>query len=223
MLGSIVLSTLLRHSGKLHEKPPVVVVQSGDTLSGLAYKHCGDAGDWTGTWEANKKLIKDPNLIYPGWHVNMACLRAHVNLAAWVPAPSAPADPPAAAAPVATDPPDGTPVSQPAADPAPHLASSSGLSGTLGCSGLEQLWIAAGGNPGVAVTAASIAMAESGGNQDALSSTNDYGYWQINGSHGALATFDPMGNAQAAIIISSDGTNWTPWTTYTSGAYAGRC
>ena len=39
----------------------------------------------------------------------------------------------------------------------------------------------------------------------------------------ALATFDPIGNAKAAIQISQDGTNWSPWTTYTSGAYAGRC
>jgi len=72
--------------------------------------------------------------------------------------------------------------------------------------------------------AAEIAMAESGGRQYALSPTNDYGYWQINGSHGpAMATFDPIGNAKAAIAISHDGTDWYPWTTYTSGAYAGRC
>jgi hypothetical protein len=28
---------------------------------------------------------------------------------------------------------------------------------------------------------------------------------------------------KAAVIISGDGTDWTPWTTYTSGAYLGRC
>jgi hypothetical protein len=32
-----------------------------------------------------------------------------------------------------------------------------------------------------------------------------------------------MGNAKAAIAISDDGRDWDPWTTYTSGAYAGRC
>ena len=31
------------------------------------------------------------------------------------------------------------------------------------------------------------------------------------------------GNAKAAVIISDDGGNWTPWTTFTSGAYRGRC
>lgn len=97
------------------------------------------------------------------------------------------------------------------------------LSGTLGCTGLEQLWKQAGGNPADAFMAAEIAMAESGGNQYALSPTNDYGYWQINASNGALATYNAYGNARAAITLSGNGTNWSPWTTYTSGAYAGRC
>lgn len=97
------------------------------------------------------------------------------------------------------------------------------LGGSLGCGGLEALWIAAGGNPGSAFIAAEIAMAESGGNQYALSPTNDYGYWQINGSWGALATFNALGNARAAVQISGDGSNWSPWTTYNTGAYVGRC
>jgi len=29
--------------------------------------------------------------------------------------------------------------------------------------------------------------------------------------------------AKAAVSISGDGANWTPWTTFTSGAYQGRC
>ena len=40
-----------------------------------------------------------------------------------------------------------------------------GLQGTLSCGGLEALWRSAGGAPWAAVTAASIAMAESGGRQ----------------------------------------------------------
>ena len=82
------------------------------------------------------------------------------------------------------------------------LTSKTTLSGTLGCAGLEALWEQAGGSHAEAFTAAEIAMAESGGRQYALSPTNDYGYWQINGVHGR---------------------DWDPWTTYTSGAYAGRC
>jgi hypothetical protein len=97
------------------------------------------------------------------------------------------------------------------------------LSGTLGCTGLEELWQEAGGSPGEAVMAASIAMAESSGQQYATGGVGERGYWQINPNHGSLSTYDPLGNAKAAVIISADGTNWTPWTTYTSGAYIGRC
>ena len=95
--------------------------------------------------------------------------------------------------------------------------------GVFSCSGLETLWRAAGGNPASAFLAAEIAMAESGGQSWAVSPTDDYGLWQINSSHGALATLDPYGNARAAIIISDNGRSWAPWTTYVSGAYIGRC
>jgi hypothetical protein len=96
--------------------------------------------------------------------------------------------------------------------------------GTLGCSGLERLWEQAGGSPAAAVTAASVAMAESGGNQYAESPAGDVGYWQINAPiWGRLATTSPEGNARAAVEISRDGTDWTPWVTYDTGAWQGRC
>ena len=76
---------------------------------------------------------------------------------------------------------------------------------------LEQIWISAGGNPQAAATAAAVAMAESGGNPNAVSPTNDYGLWQINIVHGSQATLDVMGNARAAVAISNNGTNWGPW------------
>ena len=86
------------------------------------------------------------------------------------------------------------------------------------------LWKAAGGAPGSAFISAEIAMAESGGRQYAHSPTNDFGYWQINGVHGPrMATYNPIGNAKAAIAISSNGHNWRAWTTYVTGAYRGRC
>jgi LysM repeat protein len=103
------------------------------------------------------------------------------------------------------------------------LSTSASLSGTLGCAGLEELWDEAGGSAARAVMAASIAMAESSGQQYATGAAGERGYWQINPDHGSLSTYDPLGNAKAAVIISGDGTNWTPWTTYTSGAYLGRC
>jgi Lysozyme like domain len=88
---------------------------------------------------------------------------------------------------------------------------------------LEGLWIQAGGSAQQASMAAAIAMAESSGNANAIdydsNGSVDRGLWQINSVHGAQSTFDPMGNARAAISISNNGTNWGPWTTYTSGAY----
>jgi Lysozyme like domain len=99
--------------------------------------------------------------------------------------------------------------------------------GTLDCTQLEALWDSAGGNPADSFMAAEIATAESGGQQYATdddgNGTTDEGYWQINTSHGALATYDPYGNARAAVIISADGTDWEPWVTYQTGAYAGQC
>ncbi|RZS38914.1 transglycosylase-like protein with SLT domain [Herbihabitans rhizosphaerae] len=84
-------------------------------------------------------------------------------------------------------------------------------------------------------TAVAVAFAESGGNPRAHNSTppdNSYGLWQINmlGDLGPARRdefnlksnrqlFNPARNAKAANKISSDGTNWQPWTTYTSGAY----
>lgn len=97
------------------------------------------------------------------------------------------------------------------------------LSGTLSCSGLSALWESAGGSHAAAFVAAEIAMAESGGSQYATGPAGERGYWQIHPDHGALSTYDPYGNARAAILISDNGSDWLPWTTYTSGAYIGRC
>lgn len=107
------------------------------------------------------------------------------------------------------------------------LTSAAAPAPSAGCRKLEHLWVAEGGNPSQAQTAASIAMAESGGDRNAVNhntnGTVDRGYWQINSIHGAQSTFSPRANARAAIAISGDGSNWSPWVTYQTGAYAGRC
>jgi LysM repeat protein len=169
-------------------------VQPGDTLSSIAERYYDNPADWQWIYSANRSTIADPNVISVGEILT-------------IPYGATSYTPRQASTPQAT-----------------VLTSASSLSGTLGCSGLEALWEAAGGPQAGAFMAAEIAMAESGGNQYALSPTDDYGYWQINGSHGpAEATFNPIGNAKAAVAISSDGTDWNPWTTYVTGAYQGRC
>lgn len=76
-----------------------------------------------------------------------------------------------------------------------------------------------------AVTATAIALAESGGNTTIThvnsNGSIDYGLWQINSVHGydPQSLLDPDFNAKAAYAISSGGTDFQPWTTYTTGRY----
>jgi hypothetical protein len=83
--------------------------------------------------------------------------------------------------------------------------------------------------------AVAIALAESGGNPNAHNAVppdNSYGLWQINmlGSMGPARRkqfgltsndqlFNPATNAKAAYAIANNGKSFTPWSTYTSGAY----
>jgi LysM repeat protein len=171
-------------------------VQPGDTLSSIAERYYHNPGDWQWIYNANQSTISNPNSIYAGERLTIP-----YGATSYTPRH-------AKSTPQATV----------------LTSAATGLSGTLSCSGLETLWEDAGGSHAEAFMAAEIAMAESSGNQYALSPTNDYGYWQINGSHGpAEATFNPIGNAEAAIAISGNGSDWYPWTTYVTGAYQGRC
>ncbi|MGH3279876.1 MAG: LysM peptidoglycan-binding domain-containing protein [Trebonia sp.] len=196
-------------------------VQAGDTLSKLASRFFHN-DDWQYLYHENDKTISDPNLIYPGQRLVIpASAPAHYALADYVPRhakPAATATAPAARTASATSS-DGNDS---------HRSSSAMVvqtapQGQYSCSGLERLWEQAGGRPGAAVMAAEIAMAESGGDPNAISPTNDYGLWQINGSNGSLATLNPFQNARSAIVLSGNGTNWNPWTTYRTDAYSGRC
>lgn len=197
-------------------------VRPGDTLSGIAQHFYHKAADWQWLYHENAKTLSDPNLIFPGQTLFVpADPPANYTLSGYVPKHAKPA------APVSHNSGGSGGSGGGVADQAaPQRGSGSGsgsLSGTLSCSGLENLWDAAGGNPADAHMAAEIAMAESGGNQYAHSPTDDFGYWQINASNGPLATYDAFGNARAAITLSHNGSNWSAWTTYTSGAYSGRC
>jgi hypothetical protein len=101
---------------------------------------------------------------------------------------------------------------------------------------LAALALSAGCPASAAPIAAAIAAAESGGNPGAqgdislMDGTWDWsqGLWQIRGLRAergtgglrdSLANANPVTNARAMYIISSGCTDWTPWSTYTSGAY----
>jgi LysM repeat protein len=180
-----------------HEPARRYTVQPGDTLSSIAQRFYGNPADWRGLYQANTSVIHNPNDIYPGEVLDVPYS---------LPAPG-----------MTSAPAGSSTLTTSAAQPG------TALSGTLSCPGLEELWEEAGGSSGEAFMAAQIAMAESGGQQYATGAAGERGYWQINPDHGSLSTYDPLGNAKAAVIISGDGTDWTPWTTYTSGAYLGQC
>ena len=46
-------------------------VESGDTLSKIAKEYLGDAMAYPTIFEANKEVIKDPDLIYPGQKIRI--------------------------------------------------------------------------------------------------------------------------------------------------------
>ncbi|WP_225850221.1 carbohydrate-binding protein [Streptomyces sp. HPF1205] len=77
------------------------------------------------------------------------------------------------------------------------------------------------------VVSVAVALAESSGWTRAVlvdpDCSRDRGLWQINSYWHAEVSdaqaFDPDSAARAAYRISSSGTDWTPWTTYLSGAY----
>lgn len=72
--------------------------------------------------------------------------------------------------------------------------------------------------------AVAVAEAESGGRPDAVGDGGtSLGLWQIHlPAHPDVSracAVDPPCAARAAFQISRGGTDWTPWSTYTSGAY----
>ncbi|MFD5826096.1 type VII secretion target [Lentzea sp. NPDC060358] len=83
--------------------------------------------------------------------------------------------------------------------------------------------------------AVAVALAESGGDpraHNARPPDDSYGLWQINmlgamgperrRQHGLDSNrelFDSRVNAEVANALSQDGKSWTPWSTYTNGAY----
>lgn len=133
----------------------------------------------------------------------------------------------------------------PAAQQSPSRAEISGRatpsvasapSGTLSYADIEGYWIAAGGSSSTAKTAAAITGAESSfypgiiqqGVDYCDSGTSDeagWGLWQITcgnseSSYGIdYQILDPWNNAEAAVAKYKAAGGFSPWSTYTSGAY----
>jgi hypothetical protein len=198
-------------------RPGTVTARAGDTLWKIAGRACGNPRDYLALALNNR--VRNPDVILAGEVFRVACQAAASAVAAAYPPPRPRRSLPVSS-PVSTD----TAAVHPATvHPVARQAAVVTATGRFGCAALEALWQGAVGAPGEAFTAAEIAMAESGGNPGAVSPTDDFGLWQVNASNGALATLSPAGSARSAVILSRDGADWSPWTTFTSGAYRGQC
>ncbi len=47
------------------------IIQKGDTLSAIAKRYYGKANDYPRIFEANREVIKNPDLIYPGQKIRI--------------------------------------------------------------------------------------------------------------------------------------------------------
>ena len=57
--------------GKQESEARTYVVQKGDSLSKIARKFYGNANAWNRIFEANRDVVRDPDLIQPGWKLRI--------------------------------------------------------------------------------------------------------------------------------------------------------
>ena len=183
-LGGHAQSTQAASIGRVY-----YTVRPGDTLSRIASYFCHSASRYHELAAANG--IANPNIISAGARLWLAC--------------------------------GGTGRSSSSGGSSSGSSSSSGsdyaagsavvpaTSSQFSTQGLERLWMEAGGSGGTAIHAACIAQHESSGRSWAISPTDDWGLWQIHA--GGPAMLNPLANAQRAVAMSSNGTNWNPWAT----------
>lgn len=103
-----------------------------------------------------------------------------------------------------------------------HGGGKSSAGGQYDRSQLEALWVAAGGPRALAHTAAAIALAESGGSAGAVNPEGPEhaeGLWQIKGQLVPGNPLNPMVSARNAVAKWRAAGGFSPWVTYTSGAY----
>lgn len=162
---------------------------------------------WKSLYCYNKKIIGDnPSALKTGEILGLGS--AHCK----IPAPPKPVV-------IVSAPVNNTPNVVP-----PPVTNTPVAAGDYSCGALESLWVSAGGPAGVEVTAAAIAMAESGGNPNATEpNSGAAGLWQILGTVVPGNVYNPFVNAENAVKKYDDAGGFSPWVTYTTGAYSGLC
>jgi nucleoid-associated protein YgaU len=75
MAGNLEGISEVKANGLNAPKPETAVeyyeIQSGDTLSAIAKTYYGKASDYPKIFEANREVINDPNLIFPGQKIRI--------------------------------------------------------------------------------------------------------------------------------------------------------
>ena len=170
---------LVRHAARSATR--TYTVQSGDTLSGIAQKQCGTAHDWVGLWHANPH-ITDPNLIYSGNQLTVACSGGQGAVVTATVAPSPPSG---------GGDQDGDGGSSPASSGS-SISSGSNVSSSGGGSYVNPV--------GYGGFQACVISRESGGNSQVMNSSGHYGLYQFSGSTWAAAGGNPgdFGHASVA-------------------------
>lgn len=208
-------------------QPIFYVVRPGDSLSAIAKRLCsGQVNDWTGIFKANRSRVSDPNLILPGWPLKIECSDppSLLHLAS----PTVPVHGShgggkvqglAYGHPNFCGDGDGdgwdvpcqtrqTRTSRATGAISHFVASASHYS----FSGLESLWVSAGGPSWASAHAAEIAECESGGNVFALNPSGATGLWQILGSVVPGNLYNAFINALNAVSkFKASGDTFAQW------------
>jgi resuscitation-promoting factor RpfC len=119
--------TVSLHPGAAHQASQHATVRAGDTLSAIAQRELGKAGDWPALWWVNRHSVHNPSLIQAGQKLvvpDSPEVKPWLMRAALAAIP-APAPAPVQAAPVASSAPA-------AAEPAAAPATSTSYSGAPG-------------------------------------------------------------------------------------------
>ena len=65
VIATLMIFSITANADEVH------IVQKGESLSKIAKAYYNDSNRWVDIYEANKDLIKDPNLIHIGWRLKI--------------------------------------------------------------------------------------------------------------------------------------------------------
>ena len=197
LVKSLIAVTLTLNPAAAHHDPGSYTVRPGDTLSAIAARADGSAGDWPAIWWANRRQVPDPDLITTGQRLALPGSHQVPPWLARAALAAAAAQRPAPAAPAGAAPSASARASGPAPTPAGGVnwaaiaacesggnwAASTGNGFYGGLQFTEQTWLANGGgryasSANLATQAQQIAVA-----QNVLASQG-IGAWPVCGANG---------------------------------------